>query len=257
MGCRFDRHDEGSDAVTPQSKYTPHLHGRVAVISGATGDLGRVVAGALAAAGARLALLGTSEERLGSLVAELGGSRDHLTCVVDLTNAAGAPAAAAAVVERFGRVDVVVQLLGGWAGGQATTEVPDDAVADMLDRHLWSTFFLARAFVPHLTSNGWGRLIAISSPVVADPPARQLPYVVGKAAQEALVLTLAEELRGTGVTANLIVVRKIEAERPPAAEHKPGAPGTTPEEIVGAILYVCSDEARAVNGARLPLYRSR
>lgn len=233
------------------------LDGRVAVISGATGNLGRAASRALAEAGARLALLGTSQGRLDALAAELDTPADRvLTHVVDLANPGGAPEAAAAVAQRFSRLDIVLHLIGGWAGGQGVIEVTDDVVADMLSRHLWSTLYVARAFVPRLTANGWGRLIAVSSPVASDPPARQLPYVVGKAAEEALVLTLAQELRGSGVTSNLIVVRKIEDEGAPGAE--PGrATGTRTEEIVAAILYLCSDAARAVNGARLPLYRGR
>jgi NAD(P)-dependent dehydrogenase (short-subunit alcohol dehydrogenase family) len=128
----------------------------------------------------------------------------------------------------------------------------------MLNRHLWSTLYVARAFVPHLVANGWGRLIGVSSPAASDPPPKQLPYAVGKAAQEALFLTLAQELKGSGVTANLLIVRKIEA----AADddREPGKPtgtatGTPPKEIAAAMLYLCSDAARAVNGARLPLYR--
>lgn len=244
--------------MTSPADTSSSLDGRVAVISGATGGLGRVAARALGEAGARLALLGTSEERLRALADELsGGAADRvLIRAVDLTKPDGAPDAAAAVADRFGRVDIVLHLVGGWAGGQAVSEVTDDVVADMLDRHLWSTLYLARAFVPRLTANGWGRFIAVSSPAASDPPPRQLPYVVGKAAQEALVLTLAQELRGSGVTANLIVVQKID-EALDRADPGGGAKGTTPEEIAAAILYLCSDDARAVNGARLPLYRSR
>lgn len=233
------------------------LDGRVAVISGATGGLGRVASRALGEAGARLALLGTSKERLRALADELAGRSDRvLIRAVDLAKPDGAPDTAAAVADRFGRVDIVLHLVGGWAGGQAVPDVTDEVVADMLDRHLWSTLYLARAFVPRLTANGWGRFIAVSSPAASDPPARQLPYVVGKAAQEALVLTLAQELRGSGVTANLIVVQKIE-ETLDRTDPGHGAKGTTPEEIAAAILYLCSHDARAVNGARLPLYRSR
>jgi NAD(P)-dependent dehydrogenase (short-subunit alcohol dehydrogenase family) len=86
------------------------------------------------------------------------------------------------------------------------------------------------------------------------PPGRAA-FSIGKAAQEALVLTLAQELAGTGVTANILTVRAIderdEHDRQAAAAH---ARQTTPEEIVSSILYLCSETAGSINGARLPLY---
>jgi NAD(P)-dependent dehydrogenase (short-subunit alcohol dehydrogenase family) len=125
----------------------------------------------------------------------------------------------------------------------------------MLNQHLWTTFHLAQAFVPHLVENRWGRIIVVSSPLASNPPANMAPYVVGKAAQEALMLTIARETAGSGVTANILKVRTIDAkherDREPSAKN---ANWTTPEEITKAILYLCSDEAQVVNGARIPLY---
>jgi NAD(P)-dependent dehydrogenase (short-subunit alcohol dehydrogenase family) len=125
----------------------------------------------------------------------------------------------------------------------------------MLQQHLWSTFHLIQAFIPHMQDNGWGRVVVVSSPYANRPAAKGGPYAIGKAAQEALILTLAQELRGSGVTANILQVQTIdvahERESTPSARN---ASWTTPEEISAAILYLCSDEARMANGGRLPLY---
>jgi NAD(P)-dependent dehydrogenase (short-subunit alcohol dehydrogenase family) len=97
--------------------------------------------------------------------------------------------------------------------------------------------------------------VIISVPAAAAPNANGLPYSVGKAAEETLMLTLAEELRHTGVTANVLRVRTIDVEH--QREHEPppkNASWTTPEEIAAALLYLCSEEAGQVNGARIPLY---
>jgi NAD(P)-dependent dehydrogenase (short-subunit alcohol dehydrogenase family) len=127
----------------------------------------------------------------------------------------------------------------------------------MLQQHLWTTFYLAKIFGPHLAANGWGRLIVVSSPSVATPPANGAPYTIGKSAQEALMLTLAEEFKGTGVTANVLRVRTIDVKHERDNQPSPKtASWTTPEEIAAAILYLCSDEAGMVNGARIPLYGS-
>ena len=156
---------------------------------------------------------------------------------------------------RFGRADVLLNLVGGWAGGKAVPEVEAEQVAQMLEQHLWTTFHLAQAFVPHLVANQWGRIIAVSSPAASNPVAKRAPYAIGKAAQEALCLTLAREVQGTGVTVNLLLADTIDVkhERDNAPNPK-NAKWTTPEEIAAAILYLCSDEAHTVNGARIPLY---
>jgi NAD(P)-dependent dehydrogenase (short-subunit alcohol dehydrogenase family) len=125
----------------------------------------------------------------------------------------------------------------------------------MLQQHLWTTFHVVQAFVPHLVANRWGRVIVVSSPHASNPAAHDAPYAIGKTAQEALVLTLAQELRGSGVTANLLLVRAIDTEHARDRDSTPQAVSlTTPEEVAAAIVYLCSADAGVVNGARIPLY---
>ena len=234
------------------------IENRVVVVAGATGGLGRVVARRLSVEGARLALIGQDEARIAGLGRDLGLPEDRWTGITeDLTDPAGAQAVAEAVLARFGRADILLNLVGGWAGGKPVPEVPDEEISSMLQQHLWTTFRLAKAFVPGMVANEWGRIIVVSSPSALRPPARGAAYAVGKAAQEALLLALAQELKGSGVTANILQVRTIDAkhrrDRERSAET---ASWTTPEEIGEAILYLCSDAAGMVNGARIPLYGS-
>lgn len=232
------------------------LDRRIAIITGATGGLGRTVAARLAAAGAQLALFGTSAERLERLARALNLPTDSwLTGALDLRNAEGAQAAAQAVIEKFGRAEILVHAIGGWTGGRPVIEVPASDVIDMLQQHLWTTFHVVQAFVPHLVANGWGRIIVISSPLASNPPEDTAPYAIGKAAEEALVLTLAREVRDSGVTANVLQVRTIDVEHKRDQEPGPeNSAWTTPEEIAAMILYLCSEEAGIVNGARIPMY---
>ena len=229
---------------------------RVAVITGATGNLGTVVAKSLAADGARLVLTGTNQGRLERLAGELGMPDDRvLTGVFDFTEPRAAGQAAERVLEKFGRVDILLHLVGGWTGGKALTEVPASDLASMLDQHVWTTYHLAQAFVPPLLENKWGRIIVVSTPLASNPPANMAPYVAGKAAEEALVMTVAKEVARTGVTANVLQVRSIDAKHERNLEPTPkNANWTTPEEITSAILYLCSDDAHVINGARIPLY---
>ena len=229
---------------------------RVAIITGASGGLGRVVARQFAERGARLALLDRSSERLERLVADLGLADDRcLLSTSDLTEPDAARAAAKDVVEKFGRAEILLNLVGGFTGGKEVVQLPQDDLSDMLRQHVWTTFYLAQAFVPHLTANGWGRFLVISSPRAFSPRGGNAAYAIGKAGEEVLTLSLAQELKDTGVTANVILVRSIDVEH--RRDHEPtsdNASWTTPEEIAAAIMYLCSDEARMVNGARIPLY---
>ena len=142
-----------------------NLENRVVVITGAAGGLGRVVTRTFAEQGARLALLGTRVEPLNELVNELKLPTERaLTLAADLSQAAATKAAAEAVIQRFGRAEILLHFVGGWAGGTPVTEVAASVVSDMLRQHLWTTFNAVPAFVPALLTNGWGRLMVISSP---------------------------------------------------------------------------------------------
>ncbi len=152
------------------------LEERVIVITGATGGLGRVVSREMAQQGARLALVSTNTGHLAELARELSLPPERLlTQPADLANQPEVQATADEVIHRFGRVDVLLNLVGGWIGGKPVVEVQSSEVSKMLEQHLWSTIYLAQAFVPHLLANHWGRIIAVSSPVASRPVANRLP----------------------------------------------------------------------------------
>ena len=231
------------------------LADRVVLITGATGGLGRVAVGAFGAGGAKVGLVGTDGARLAALAADLQLAPGAWAAAeADLRDPAGAVRAVAGIVERFGRVDVVLHLVGGWSGGTKIADLDPDEIRTMLDQHLWTTLNIARAVTPGMVERGWGRFVAISSTVAVDGSSGQSAYAVAKAAEEALLRTLAREVAGSGVTVNVLVVRKIDTEgERDAAPSSKNASWTTPAEIAAAMLYLCSDEASAVNGARIPL----
>jgi NAD(P)-dependent dehydrogenase (short-subunit alcohol dehydrogenase family) len=234
------------------------LTDRVAVVTGATGGLGRVVARELAADGARLGLIGTMRDRLELLASELDLTEDRWVAAEgDLRSKEAAAAAVDVIAARFGSVDILVHTVGGYLGGAPVTDLPDEDVTAMLDQHLWTGLNIARAVVPRMTAAGWGRIVGVSTPVASTPAAKMAPYAIGKAAQEALFGTLAREVAGSGVTVNLVLVRKIDIEHERDREPTPkNAWWTTPEEIVETVRYLCSDGGRAVNGSKIPLFGS-
>jgi NAD(P)-dependent dehydrogenase (short-subunit alcohol dehydrogenase family) len=232
------------------------LENRTVVISGATSELGATLARDLAAQKANLALLSRSAETLEKLSHRLNlPTRQVYLQPVDLLDEEGVTRSAEQIAARFGRIDILIHLAGGWTGGKSLSELPRSDLEWMINQHIWSSFYALRAFIPHLVENGWGRMVMVSSPSAQHPAARGAAYAVGKAGQEALVMALARELTGSGVTANLLVVKMIDVQREkisaPSAEN---AGWTTPEELSAAAQYLFSEEGGAVNGARIPLY---
>jgi NAD(P)-dependent dehydrogenase (short-subunit alcohol dehydrogenase family) len=234
------------------------LENRVAVITGATGGLGTTLARELAAQAANLALLAMDQDKLESQVRslELPDTRIFIQAV-DLLDLAATKSAAQAILANFGRIDILLHVVGGWTGGKTLIDAPADDMLFMLNQHVWTTFNVIQAFVPALIRNGWGRVAMITSPFASRPTAKGGPYAVGKAGQEALMQTLCQELIGTGVTANLLQAKTIDMQRKKVSALSPdNSSWTTPEELTAAILYLLSDAAGTVNGAKIPLFGS-
>ena len=234
------------------------LENRNAVITGATGGLGSTIARELAAHGLNLALLDIDPARLKTLVQTLSLPASRLfSQTVDLLDLARTKSVASAILAKFGKIDILLHVVGGWTGGKSLVDAPADDLAFMLNQHVWTSFNVVQAFVPHLVSNGWGRVAMITSPYASRPVAKGGPYAVGKAGQEALMQTLSQELIGTGVTANLLQAKTIDARHEKvSAPSTENAFWTTPEELTAAILYLLSDTAGTVNGAKIPLFGS-
>ena len=217
------------------------------VITGATGALGGKAAHAFAARGHSLVLLDRNQDRLDALSHDLNLPDERLfASVVDLRNGDAVRSTAEAVSSKFGGAHALIHLVGGWAGGKTLIEFSAEDLDLMLGQHVWTTFHLFQSFAPQLSKNGRGRVMIVSASTVPNPPGKTAIYTAAKAAQENLVLNLAAELKENGVTANIIQVRAIDVENK--------GTGTTPAEIVAAMIYLFSDEASKVNGARIPLY---
>ncbi len=236
---------------------TPRISERVVLVTGATGVLGHVVVARFAEAGARVGLAGTRVSRLKDEARELGLAEDRWVAAAgDLLRPADARAMAATVARRFGRIDILVHLVGGWAGGTLVVELERGELNGMLQQHVWTTLNMVQATVPAMVEAGWGRVIAIMARAGIDGSPRSASYAVAKAAEDVLLRTLAREVAGSGVTVNLVTVGTIdESHQRDAAPTPKNATWTTPEEIAEAILYLCSEAAGTINGARLPLDR--
>lgn len=228
------------------------LEGRVLAVAGGAGNLGPTVVRRLAEAEARVCVSGRDRSSLDELAVEVGREID--TDVLDLLDADATRAWADDLAARRGRVDGLVHLVGGWRGGTPIEEAPL-ADWDFLESLLVRTVQNAtQAFAPHLLASGRGRFVLVSAGQAQAPTHRNAAYAAAKAASETWTLALADRFRGTGATANIVVVGAIltpamRAESP----DKDFSTFTPAEEIAEAIAYLCSDAAASMNGQRLTL----
>ena len=228
------------------------LDGRVIAVAGGTGNVGPTVVRRLAAAGARTCVCGRDRGSLEELAGEIGSSID--TDVVDLLDATATRRWADDLAARHGHVDGLVQLVGGWRGGTPIEEAPLedwDVLSTLLVRTLQHA---TQAFAPHLIASGRGRFVVIGAGQASAPTHPNASYAAAKAAADAWTLALADRFKGTGSTANIVVVGAIltpamRAESP----DKDFSTFSPAEEIAGAISYLCSDEAASMNGQHLTL----
>ena len=232
------------------------LSERVVVITGATGGLGSAVVREFAQTGARLALVGRSAERLEGLVDRVGLPDERiLPLPADVTQEEGVGRLVTTVLDRWGRLDVLLNTVGGWAGGKPVWETSVEAWDRMMKLNLRSAFLLSRAVLPPMLESGWGRVVHVASKTAVAPRAKQAGYAVSKMGLITLVEVIAAEVKGTGVTANVILPSIIDtpANRRMMPKADP-AKWVPPERIAATMRFLCSDEAGSINGARIPIY---
>jgi NAD(P)-dependent dehydrogenase (short-subunit alcohol dehydrogenase family) len=229
------------------------LDGRVIAVAGGAGNLGPTVVRRLAEEGAIPCVCGRDKSALDALAAEVELPIE--TDVVDLLDPAATRTWAEDLAQRHdGRVDGLAHLVGGWRGGKPIEEAPLedwDFLSPLLVRTLQHA---TQAFVPHLLASGHGRFVIVSTGQAQSPTSPNAVYAAAKAAAESWTLALSDRFKGTGSTANIVVVGAIvtpdmRAESP----DKDFSTFTPAEEIAETIAYLSSDAAASMNGQRVTL----
>ena len=231
------------------------LADRVVAIAGVGGGLGPLVAARLAGDGAIVAGTDRSAETLAALPEQLDIPAERWDGqVVDLLDESATREWCASLVERFGRVDALIHLVGGWRGGQPLHEEPLadwELLHDLLIRTVQHT---TRAFHDQLAASQHGRFVLVSAKQAQAPSNTSAAYAAAKAAAEAWTLALADGFAPGGATANIVVVEAILTPRM-REENSQGdfATFTPAEDLADAIAFLCSDAAAVMNGQRLTL----
>jgi NAD(P)-dependent dehydrogenase (short-subunit alcohol dehydrogenase family) len=235
------------------------LDDRVIAIAGVGGGLGPLVARALADVGATVAGTDRNQDTLDSLAADLGLSPERWDGrTVDLLDEDATRAWCDALVERFGRVDGLVHLVGGWRGGEPLHEASLDDWALLHDLLIRTVQHTTRTFHDQIAAGPHGRFVLVSAKQAQAPTNANAAYAAAKAAAEAWTLAYADGFEPGGATANIIVVDAILTPRMREENPDEDYPTFTPaEDIAAAIAFLCSDAAEKMNGQRFPLTMGR
>ena len=225
------------------------LQGQVAIVTGANGGLGTFVAKALLATGATVAGIARS-----NAAGESHDSSYHPVSA-DLTDPNAAKALIVRLAAQFGRVDVLVHVMGGFAGGTSVAETDDETWKRMLDINLNAAFYVLRAVVPVMRQAERGRIIAIGSRQAVQPAANVAAYSASKSALVSLVQTVALENKDKNIRANVILPGTMDTPANRAAMPKANfAKWVQPQHVADLVVMLAGETGGDITGAAIPVY---
>jgi NAD(P)-dependent dehydrogenase (short-subunit alcohol dehydrogenase family) len=229
---------------------------KVAFIAGGTGGLGRAVSQAFLAEAATVVVTYRKKQELDELKNAAGIHADRLFGYeIDVTDEAAVGKCIQSILKENGRIDFLVNAVGAYAGGVKLWEIGSGVLDQQLKLNLISGYVLCRALVPAMLKQGSGAIVNVASKAALDHAAGASAYVATKAAAVAMMDSLAADLKGSGVRVNSILPSIIDT--PANRKAMPDADFAKwpkPEEIARVILFLCSDDARVVHGAAIPVY---
>jgi NAD(P)-dependent dehydrogenase (short-subunit alcohol dehydrogenase family) len=220
-----------------------------ALVTGANGGLGMHVTKALLDAG--FMVVGLSPRIQQTDI----NHPNFVALPAEIISLESAKQAVNGVLARFGKIDVLAHLVGGFAGGQTIAETDDAAWQRMFDANLNSMFHVLRAVIPHMRDASGGRIIAIGSRAAEDPGPKVGAYSASKAALVSLIRTVALENKDAGITSNVILPGTIDT--PANRKDMPGADisqWVQPSSVASLIVWLAGDAGKDVTGAAIPVY---
>jgi len=234
------------------------LKGKVAIVTGATGALGSVAAKALVEQGARVISTYRSEEKQRELVKFVGDAGTLLTGVqVDVTDESRVQALVQDVLEKHGRVDILLNIVGAYRGGADVAGTKASDWDFMMNTNLKSAFLCCKAVLPHMMKQNYGKIVSVAARTAVEKRFRgkSCAYAVSKMGVIVLTETIAEEVKKYDINVNCVMPSTIDT--PDNQRNLAGADFSKwvkPEEIVKVMLFLASDDSRVVNGASVPVY---
>jgi NAD(P)-dependent dehydrogenase (short-subunit alcohol dehydrogenase family) len=229
---------------------------KVVLVTGGTGVLGRAVTEAFAKAGASVSVSYRSPREATVLRNQLGPLENKVTLMEsDLMKEESVSSLVGTILRQFGRIDILTNVVGGYAGGPAIHETDEKDFDFMLNLNLKTAFHISKAVLPSMIAHKQGKIVHIASRTGLKGEATVGPYSISKAGVIRLTETIADEVSDSGISCNCLMPSTIDTEA--NREAMPDADFTKwvkPEEIARVILFLCSDDGKVINGAAIPVY---
>ena len=228
----------------------------VVIVTGAGGNLGSAVARGFLEAGARLCLAELTADLLKRRYPDLQPDSEHyLAAPVDANDPDSVQGMVEVVIARLGRLDVLVNTVGGYRTGVPVHETPIEAWDGMMSLNARTAFIASRAVVPHMLQQGSGRIISVAARPGLQGRAQSAAYSASKSAVLRLTESLSAELRDSGINVNCVIPGTLDT--PPNREAMPEADTSrwvSPDSLAEVILFLASPAARDIHGAAIPVY---
>jgi NAD(P)-dependent dehydrogenase (short-subunit alcohol dehydrogenase family) len=229
---------------------------KIVMVSGASGNLGVVLAQTFQASGAKLALVDRGEDRLRVAFPDLVGLPDYLLVnCADLMDEGAVEASVSGAIQHFGRIDVLVNTVGGFRAGMMLHETPIETWDFMLNLNARSVFIACHKVIPRMLNQGSGKIVNLAARPGIEGQAGMAAYSASKSAVIRLTESMAAELKDHGINVNCVIPGTIDT--PQNRETMPNADYSTwvtPKSLSDVILFLSSEAARDVHGAALPVY---
>ncbi|MSV34132.1 MAG: SDR family NAD(P)-dependent oxidoreductase [Bryobacterales bacterium] len=225
------------------------LRDKTIIITGAKGGLGTYVTNSFLEAGARVIGVSRSieaadfpQQRFSAIAAGVSSGEDARSVI------AGALALSS-------RIDGLVHLIGGFAGGSTVADTDDATFERMMDLNFRSAFLMIRAALPRMRAQGSGRILAIGSKSAAEPSPKAAVYAASKAALVSLIRSVARETRGQGITANIVLPATMDTPANRVADPQADfSKWVDPQQVADLLIHLASDRGSQINGAVIPIY---
>ena len=224
---------------------------RTVIVTGAAGNLGRAVAHAFAALNANLILVDKRERLASAFGAE---SERQVFAPANLLDTAEAAGVARIALDRFGRIDALCNIAGGFRMGDAVHETSDEDWSFLFDINTRTVLNAARAVVPHMIAAGGGRIVNVGAFAAQKGVAQMGAYTASKATVIRMTEAMAGELRDKNINVNCVLPTTLDTpENRAAMPNADPRRWVAPQDLAEAIAFLASDAARAVHGALLPV----
>ena len=229
---------------------------KIVVITGAAGNLGEAAGRAFLNSGANIIPVDRSADRLPELFPEIRDSPEHfLASSVDATDPDAVSALVDQVVDRFGRIDILVNTVGGYRAGTALHETPLKTLDHLFNLNARTTFIASQAVIPHMLAQRAGKIVNVGARPALVGRKNMSAYSASKAAVIRLTESMAAELQGGGINVNCILPAVIDT--PQNRQAMPDANFNNwvkPASLADVICFLVSEAARDIHGAAVPVY---